>query len=81
MSNKVVVSVDVKSPIVECGQMFIKDDEVYILCCVDVLLYSLIRLEDGYRWCDPLSLDKIGKIIISDGLTPIGNIKITIDKE
>ena len=85
MSNKVVMNVDLKNVNIECGQMFIKIGEVYILCHIDVdddnqFLYSLICLQDGYRWCDPLSLEEIQTTIIGDGFIPIGNVKITVEK-
>ena len=79
-NNKVVINVDVEIPKIECGQVFIKCNEAYILCCVDEATYVFICLQDGVRWCDPLSLSKIREIVMRDGFMSLGNVKITIGK-
>lgn len=80
MPNKIVINIDPRDIKIECGQIFIKNGEPYMVSNVDIQSYSLICLKDGYRWRDSLSLKELQRIVIEDGFTPVGNVKITIEQ-
>ena len=85
MINKIVLETDIESIPISCGQILLRENEPYIMCCSQksenyTPLYSLISLKNGARWLDPQSFEQIVKTCKEDGFVSLGETKITIER-
>ena len=72
-------------PTLKCGQLLADSEgELYILSSVAMNKISLIALDDGNRWSDPVRVEKILEITSNDMAQLVGDLRnwsVVPDKE